>query len=337
MMFAHYGLPGFLSGFHPAAREFPEPAPGPAVATFLHEDAPLMPQHARHHIQQHRIGLAAGHGALVHDAQMAGQAEVGQRAGFATGLAPADERAKFHHGLVVRPGLCGRQQLLRQGGDAGGGLFFLDRRIHVEDPGDDPFHIGVHAGHGLLEGDAGDGGRGVRPHAGQGGDILPLPGEAPAVHVADAAGRRQQVAGPGIVAQPLPGMEDLLLRGGRQGFRRGEALHPALEIADAPIHLRLLEHDLRDPDLVGRVGPAPGQVASVGGEPAQQGFPHLRQMLQGGKVARRRHGAGDGQGHLRSFFAHGPSLHPGRRIVIRRRLAYTSRTRRPSAPRAHPS
>lgn len=69
---------------------------------------------------------------------------------------------------------------MRAGGRAG-----FDRTVHIEDAGDDPFHIGIDTGHGQVEGDAGDGGGGVGADAGQGADGFGIGGEDAAVFLHD--------------------------------------------------------------------------------------------------------------------------------------------------------
>ena len=44
---------------------------------------------------------------------------------------------------------------------------------------------------------------------------------------------------------------------------------------------RLLQHDLREPDAVGVLGAAPGQVAAICGEPAQQALPEFSRTSRG--------------------------------------------------------
>jgi len=94
---------------------------------------------------------------------------------------------------------------------------------------------------------------------------------APAVMVAmeDARGL-VEIAGPGIVAEALPEPQNLLLLRLRQAGEVGKGGKPARKVGKYPFHLRLLEHDLRKPDVVGLIFPPPGQVASVLGKPGEQ-------------------------------------------------------------------
>ena len=253
----------------------------------------------------------------MHDAQVQGRAEAGQGALAAAGLLAADQGAQFHHGLVVVACLARGQEAAGQLRDARGGRAGLDRAVHVEDAGDDPFHIGVDAGHGQVEGDAGDGGRGVGADAGQGADGIGPGGEDAAVLPHDQAGGGQQVAGAGIVAQALPGVQHFLLGSGGQGGQVGKALHPAQKIADAAFHLGLLEHDLRDPDFIGRILAPPGQGPGIGGEPGEQGLLQLGKMALGRAVAGRRHGTGDGDEGRQRMLAGGLAGSHGRSVAVR--------------------
>ena len=315
--FAHHGLFRRLAGLHAAAGEFPQTAPGTLGQTLLDEDAVVAGKDTGHHLDGSDLRLFARHGALMHDAQMQGRAETGQGTLAAAGLLAADQGAQLHHGLVVAAGLAFGQDAAGQLRDACGGRAGFDRAVHIEDAGDDPFHVGVDAGHGQVEGDAGDGGRGVGADTGQGADGFGIGREDAAVFLHDQTGGGQQVAGTGIVAQALPGVQHLLLGGGGQGVQVGEALHPAQKVADAALHLGLLEHDLRDPDLVGRVMASPGQGPGIGGEPGEQGLLQLGEVVFGRTVAGRRHGTGDGDKGRQRMLAGGLAGSHGRSVAAR--------------------
>ena len=102
----------------------------------------------------------------------------------------------------------------------------------------------------------------------------------------DYAGGGLDVARAAVVAEPFPCLEQVFLRRGGDGGHIGETLHPAQEVLDAPIHLRLLHHDFGDPRPVRRVVGPPRQRAAVLGEPAEQAF------SEKGKALRIVHGKG---------------------------------------------
>ena len=60
-----------------------------------------------------------------------------------------------------------------------------------------------------------------------------------------------QAPGPGVVAQPLPKQQHVVLAGGCQGLHRGEGRHPAPPVGQHHLHLGLLQHHLRHPNRVG--------------------------------------------------------------------------------------
>ena len=83
-----------------------------------------------------------------------------------------------------------------------------------------------------------------------------------------------QVAGAGVIAQSLPGVQHLVERGGGQRANIGAARHESVKIGADRRDRRLLQHDLAEPDAVG-VGAlagrgAPRQVAAVAVVPGEQ-------------------------------------------------------------------
>ena len=115
---AHHGLFRRLAGFHAAAGEFPQAAPGPLGQTLLDEDAVMAGKDAGHHFDGRDLRLFARHGTLMHDAQMQGRAETGQGTLAATGLFAADQGPQLHHGLVVAARLAFGQDAAGQLRDA---------------------------------------------------------------------------------------------------------------------------------------------------------------------------------------------------------------------------
>ena len=66
---------------------------------------------------------------------------------------------------------------------------------------------------------------------------------------------------PAVIAEALPLVEHVGRVGGGQVGNAGEPCKPTLPAAVHAAHLRLLQHDLADPDLVGVSRAAPRQVA----------------------------------------------------------------------------
>jgi len=79
-----------------------------------------------------------------------------------------------------------------------------------------------------------------------------------------------QVPRPAIIPQPLPQLQHLFQVCLCQRFHRGKAGHKPVEIRQHRGHLRLLQHDLADPDPVGRGLLAPGHGPGMLLEPMQK-------------------------------------------------------------------
>src|SRR3569833_1883529 len=81
------------------------------------------------------------------------------------------------------------------------------------------------------------------------------------------------IASPGVVPQTRPQMEYVIDRGVRQGPHCRKSGLEALEVGNDGSHLRLLEHDLRDPDPGRGAMTLPREVvATLAGVPGNQGI-----------------------------------------------------------------
>ena len=81
-----------------------------------------------------------------------------------------------------------------------------------------------------------------------------------------------QVPGAGIVAEPLPEAEHLILGGGGQGLDVGEVFQEPFPVGPSLGHARLLQDDFAQPDRVRIPGPPPREVPAVLGVPAEDGL-----------------------------------------------------------------
>ena len=117
-----------------------------------------------------------------------------------------------------------------------------------------------------------DGGRGVRPDAGQLGQVV-----GPTV-LGDHARGAVEVDGAPVVAESLPLDDHVRGRRGRERRRGRPALEPPEVARDDAVDLRLLEHHLADKDRVWILRPAPRKVASVPGIPGEKQLAHGRTL-----------------------------------------------------------
>jgi len=83
-------------------------------------------------------------------------------------------------------------------------------------------------------------------------------------------GRLLEVAGAAVVTEPLPEFHQPFVVDFCQRFQRRELGHEALVIGADRLDAGLLEHDLRDPDAIGRRVVAPRQNPFVRIVPGQQ-------------------------------------------------------------------
>lgn len=191
-------------------------------------------------------------------------------AGEAEGSAgPADAGAEFHHGLVEIAGMGGVEEGLGEGpeGRGGGGGIAVEGGIG-EEAGKEADDVAVDHSDGEAAGDAADGGGGVGADSGQAGPVFRSDGGGGAG--GEGLGEGVEEAGAAVIAEALPGFEDFLRRGGGEGGKVGEALHPAGEVGENGGDLGLLKHEFGDHGGVeGGVG-APGEGALFGPIPGEE-------------------------------------------------------------------
>ncbi len=177
-------------------------------------------------------------------------------------------------------------------------------------------------------------------------------GQPPAVARHRLARDPVQVERADVVPERVPEAPDVVGRRARQGLERRVAFEELVVFGHDPLHLRLLEHDLRDEDVVRVPGAAPRQVAPVAAVPLQQAAAEAR---AGPGIGR---GGGRHGGHCvrvgrepqvdrrRSRDNNEPHARPGRRVPrrpprrspvrpLRARKSHRDRTRSARVPPGH--
>ena len=176
----------------------------------------------------------------------------------------ADRGPEIEHGLVELPGAPRREQAIGQGL----GLAQCQTRSRHA-ARQDADHVGVDRRHIGLEGEGEHRPRRVGADPRQGAQRGLVGGNGATVLAGDGRRRPVQIERPAVVAQARP--EPHHVAGPGPGAVDGAGVRPEerLVVADDPVHLGLLQHDLADQHPPRVAGAAPREVAAVGGAPVQ--------------------------------------------------------------------
>ena len=181
---------------------------------------------------------------------------------------------------------CGN--LVSQGADlrlSGG-----QRELERVPAADHPLDVAVNDDRPLVEGDGRDGGSGEGADPGQGQQVGFIARKLPLPSLRDLDRAFVQVAGAGVVPQSGPGRQHIVKRRGSEVGNRRPAVGKGLEIALYGCHGGLLQHNFRQPDVIGVGGLArprpPRQIAPVLVVPVEQavGKVSLQPGLGSGKA-----------------------------------------------------
>ena len=176
------------------------------------------------------------------------------------GTAGAERGAQIHHALVVGADPAGRRESFGQRPEPLEDSALSGPTLDAEGTCQHPLHVAVEDRMGLVQGEGEHRtGRGTAD-AGQCKQGLERRREYAAVQIPDQARRAVEIAGTGVVAEPGPEGHQTILRGLGKVRHRRELRDETLEIGDHDRDLRLLQHDLRDPDPVRRRVALPGQI-----------------------------------------------------------------------------
>ena len=121
-----------------------------------------------------------------------------------------------------------------------------------------------------VEGDAEHGRRGVGSKAGQRGEVVVGVRDSAVECFDDGLCGPVEVARPGVVSKPFPGLEDVGPWGRSQALEGGKAGQETVVVGGNGVHLGLLQHKFGKQDVVGVAGPTPGEVPSGPAIPGQE-------------------------------------------------------------------
>ena len=185
----------------------------------------------------------------------------------------ANQRAQIHERGVIRSGGALRQKL--RGArpkhfPTGAGV---DRDLDIEEAGKQASDVGFHDGDGFIERESGESVCGIAANTRKILDIDQSARKAAAMFFHHGDSRGAEITGAGVIAETLPGVQNVMFGSNCQSGEIGEALQPLFIIRDDGSDLRLLKHELRDEDGVRVVGVAPGKIAAVLTVPGEERTP----------------------------------------------------------------
>ena len=130
-------------------------------------------------------------------------------------------------------------------------------------PGEYAFDVAVENGAAPAESQCGHGRGGGAADAGQGANGLGGIGKMAAIPLGNPACCGVEIACPAVVAEPAPEREHIVFGSAGERGQIGKARNEAFEVADNGGDLRLLQHDLGQPDAIGIAIALPGQVVAA--------------------------------------------------------------------------
>jgi hypothetical protein len=146
----------------------------------------------------------------------------------------------------------------------------INRGAHVEQASEYARAIRFDNWDRLIEGKCCDCVRCIAANAGQVANRSDVAGESPTVPIPYNLGGGMKIPGAIIVAEPLPGVEDFVLRSARNRSEIGKSAEPFIIIRDHGGHLSLLKHELGNKNGIGIAGFAPWKITAVAAKPAEK-------------------------------------------------------------------
>jgi len=149
----------------------------------------------------------------------------------------------------------------------------IDRCLQIEEAGEDASDVCFDDRDRLVEGEGGNGVRGVSANSGERLNRRKVFRENAGVllHYDDGSGL--QISSAGVVAESLPGVKDVVFGSGGEGGEIREAAEPFIVIRNDGRNLSLLKHELGDEDRVRIGGAAPRKIARVMSVPFEERAP----------------------------------------------------------------
>jgi hypothetical protein len=147
----------------------------------------------------------------------------------------------------------------------------IDRDAHVKQAGEQTRGIRFDNWNRLMKSKSRDRVRRIAANARQLTNRRDVAGKDPPVSILHNLRGGMKIPGAVVIAEALPGVENIVLRSAGDRSEIREAAKPFIIIRDYGGDLGLLKHELGDENRVGIAGFAPRQIAAVAAKPAEEG------------------------------------------------------------------
>ena len=194
-------------------------------------------------------------------------------------LGPADKRAQVHQGRIKSTSTAFRNEWGGQLPDSFASSAGVDGLLVIVNAGEQARDVCIDDRHGLIKSESCDGVCGVTADTGKIANRGWIDRQSATMSISHNFRGGVQMASACIIAESLPGVQDVIFRGSGQGAEIGEPTEPVIIIWDHGSDLCLLEHELGDENGVRIAGLAPGKLAAVTRIPAQDRAPEAAEVF----------------------------------------------------------
>ena len=146
----------------------------------------------------------------------------------------------------------------------------VDGLLVIVNAGEQARDVCIDDRHGLIKSESCDGVCGVTADAGKIANRGWTDRQSATMSISHNFRGGVQMSSACIIAESLPGVQDVIFRGSGQGAEIGEPTEPVIIIWDHGSDLCLLEHELGHEDAVRIAGVAPGKIAAMATMPAKK-------------------------------------------------------------------
>ena len=174
-----------------------------------------------------------------------------------------DQRAKIEKGGIVTGGAVFRHQLGGSVPKSFAASRRIDWRSNIEQARDHASGVCLNDGNGSIESERRDGIGSVTADPWECANCADLARENSAMSMLHNFRHRMQIMGPIVVAEALPGVQNLIFGSVSKGSEIRKSPEPVAIVRQNARHLSLLKHEFGDDDGIRVTRPTPRQIAPI--------------------------------------------------------------------------